>query len=192
MTKITYSLSTGIPPTSSCARRPALALLLQALHLLREPLLRGEEASLHHVLHLRQLAAGLELPAQALEVALEPRHRLAVDGELLALSHQLPGQERRLAPDLVELALQTRDAALEVFPGLLDGLRLAHADEREQQDDRPEAAADAVEEGQAEHLDVAPRAPLHGQSFDGVRKDPRVAMASFQNAGAAMGSPSMG
>ena len=36
------------------------------------------------------------------------------------------------------------------------------------------------------------RALLHGQSREGVMKEPPVAIASFQKAGAAKGSPSMG
>ena len=112
--------------------------------------------------------------------------------ELLALAHQLAGEDGGLAADLEQLALQPRDAALQVLARLLDGPRLAHADEGEEEDDGPEPAADAVEEREAEDLDVAARPAPHGQSFEGVMNEPRVTMASFQNAGAAMGSPSIG
>ena len=53
-------------------------------------------------------------------------------------------------------------------------------DHDEQQDHRTEATADAVEEGEAGHLDLAPCLLPHGQSSDGLMKDPRVERARFQ------------
>src|SRR5262249_26100505 len=63
--------------------------------------------------------------------------------------------------------------------------------EHEQQDDRAEAAADAVEERQAEDLDLA-ALQLHGQSFEGMSRMPSVRRASCQKRCAAGRSPFMG
>ena len=72
------------------------------------------------------------------------------------------------------------DLLLEVLLRLLELDRLAELVQHQQQDDRAEAAADAVEERHAEGLGVAARAPLHGQSFAGLRKPPPVARARRQ------------
>ena len=54
--------------------------------------------------------------------------------------------------------------------------------EHQQQDHRAEAAADRVQEREAENLHVATSEPgaLHGQSLAGLRNEPRVRRASVQ------------
>ena len=91
-----------------------------------------------------------------------------------------------------ELLLEPGEEPREVLLRPLERRRLPHLVEDEEQDDRPEAAAHHVEERQAEDLERPPLPPPHGQALDGVMKEPRLAMASFQKAGVAMGSPSIG
>ncbi len=112
MMNTTYSLSTGMPPTSFCTSvwrsRWAWSRFISSVSIL----LGGEHAAGHDVLHLRQLAAGLELALEAREIALQPGHRHLLGGQLLAFPAQRALQQRRLAADLEDLPLQPGDASL--------------------------------------------------------------------------------
>ena len=194
MTKTTYSLSTGMPPDRRVGRPPVglLLLPLQALHLLGELLLRGEQPPGDDVLHLGELLARRELALDVREVALQAGHLQPLLRDLLLAAAQVAVEDGRLPADRRELLLEPGEKPREVLLRALERRRLPHLVEDEEQDDRPEAAAHHVEEREAEHLERSPLPPSHGQALDGVMNDPRVAMASFQKAGVAMGSPSMG
>ena len=143
-------------------------------------------------MHLGVLGRRRELPFQRGKVPLEPRDPLLRLGELLALAAQLAVEDRGLAADLEQLLLQLGDDLAQILLDLLEEHRLRRLREHEQQDDRAEAAADAVEDRQAEHVEIALLALPHGQSLAGQKYDPRVLSASRQNALAARGSPSIG
>src|SRR5690606_20931126 len=82
------------------------------------------------------------------------------------------------------------DDAGEILLALVQADRLEDLGDHEQQDDRPEAAADGVEERQAEGFRFS-ASPFHGQSSEGARSEPPVRSASVQYAGAELGSPSI-
>ena len=81
-----------------------------------------------------------------------------------------------------EFLLQLQHPPLEVVARLLEHLRLTDLGEHQQQDHRAEAAADRVQEREAEDLHVATSEPraLHGQSLAGLRNAPSVRRASAQ------------
>src|SRR5690606_9377801 len=147
---------------------------LQPSHLLGEPLQCGSQLALVDVQLRRVLLQQRVLPLHAIELPLQLLERhLRVGGEL-ACRDQLPVQLGRVAADLVELFLQHGDQLLQVRLGLFDDHRLGDLAQYEQQDDRPEAATDAVEEREAERLDVAAPSRLHGQSSLTLMKEPPV------------------
>jgi hypothetical protein len=112
ITKMTYSLSTGMPPTvpAGGVRR---GLLQQALHLGRELLVRGHELGLHDVATAASVLLAWNCPRtfvrspciahQPLPLARE------VDDAALQLAVELVG----LAADHVELLLQPLELALQ-------------------------------------------------------------------------------
>ena len=160
-------------------RRVVLAAVLRAeqpLHLLGQVLLRGDELALDVVRHLGVLARGFELPADRAQVATQPRNLQLLLRELDPARLELAVQHLAGAAYLDQFLLQLEHEPLQVLARLLDHHGLAHLGEHEQQDHRAEAAADRVEERQAEHLDVAPAEPRapHGQSLAGLRNEPRV------------------
>src|SRR5439155_3003834 len=61
--------------------------------------------------------------------------------------------------------------------------------EDEDEDDRAEPAANAVEEGEAEDVGLAAADHVSGQDFDGLTRAPRVELASSQKRPGAPGSP---
>ena len=126
------------------------------------------------------------------EVALEPRHLEPLLRDLLLAAPQVAVEDGRLPADRRELLLEPGEQPREVLLRPLERRRLPHLVEDEEQDDRPEAAAHHVEERQAEDLERPPLPPPHGQALEGVMREPRLAMASFQKAVVAIGSPSMG
>ncbi len=171
---------------------PRRSLLLQPLHLLGELLLRGQEAPGDDVLDRGELLARRVAALDPREVAREPRHLEPLLRDLLLSPPQLAVEDGRLPANRRELLLEPREEPREVLLRPLERRRLPHLVEDEEQDDRPEAAAHHVEERQAEDLERPPLPPPHGQALEGVMREPRLAMASFQKAGVAIGSPSMG
>ena len=75
----------------------------------------------------------------------------------------------RLAPDLEQLFFQSSDQPVQGDARLFEGPRLADLGQHEEQDDRSETAADAVQEREAEPLGATTSAPPHGQSPAGLR-----------------------
>ncbi len=100
--------------------------------------------------------------------------------QLLLTGGQIAVQDLRFTPDLIKLFLELRHQAIKIEPCLLERPRLADLGENQQQDDRPETAADTVEKRQAEPLGLSPPSSPHGQSSGGLRNDPPLRMASFQ------------
>ncbi len=100
--------------------------------------------------------------------------------QLVDLALELAIELIGFAADFVQLRFELLQLTAQPRATFLDLNRLAVFREHEQQDDRAEAAADAVEERQAEDLDRATR-ELHGQSFEGISNVPRVARVSIQN-----------
>ncbi len=141
----------------------------------------------------RLLLRGLELAAERAQITAQPRDLALLLRELAPARGDLAGQHLRRASDLLEFLLQLDHPSLEFLAGLLEYDRLSDLGQHQQQDDRAEAAADRVQEGQAERLDVAATEPgLHGQSRAGLRKIPPVRRVSAQYAVGAIGSPSIG
>ena len=127
------------------------------------------------------LGACLVLALDRRQVAAQPREALLLLGQLLDARAQLALEHHGHAANVEDLFLVFHDLRVEVLLRLLELDRLAELVQHEQQDDRAEAAADAVEERHAESLGVAARAALHdGQSFAGLRKPPPVERARRQ------------
>ena len=153
MTKMMYSLSTGIPPTaSSFLRRKPLPE--QALHLVGQRLLCGSQPALQLIGDVRFLLGRVELAAHVAQVALQPRDALLLVRQLDLLRLQVAVQDVALTLDVDQLVLQFQQLLLQVFLRLLD-FRRAHVAEHQQQHDRAEAAGDAVQERDAEDLGFA-------------------------------------
>ncbi len=113
------------------------------------------------------------------EIAGETRNAAPRLLQLVDLALELAIELIGLAADFVELRFQQLQLAAQPRPAFFDLDRLTVFREHEQQNDRAEAATDAVEERQAEDLDGATR-ELHGQSFEGISNVPRVARVSCQ------------
>jgi hypothetical protein len=65
---------------------------------------------------------------------------------------------------------QPYDGGIEIGPGLFDHQGLAEFGENKQQNNGPEGAADAVQEGETEDFDIAAaRAHDQGQSGEGQK-----------------------
>ena len=85
--------------------------------------------------------------------------------------------------DLDQLLLQSFDEGLHVRAGSLDRRGLEQQGDHQQQDHRAKAAGNRVQEGQVQAVGCLAAPSLsHGQSCDGVRKEPRVRMASSPEA----------
>jgi hypothetical protein len=85
-----------------------------------------------------------------------------------------------LLEQIVECGAQVGDGVQELGPDVLQQNRLADLDDDEEQDDRPEPAADAVQEREPDDVGLSASPPSHGQCSDGLRKEPRERMLSAQ------------
>jgi hypothetical protein len=99
------------------------------------------------------------LPRSALR---SPRscESLSSSSDTTICAPELAIQDLGRAANLLELLLELQHLALQILAGLLVRLRLAELAQHEQQDDRPERAADRVEERHAEHGELATRERL--------------------------------
>src|SRR5262249_27007551 len=125
------------------------------------------------------------------EVAGEVRETHLFLLQLFEPALQLAVEQLRLAAYVLQLRVELLNLPVQVLAAFFDLDRLAVLRQHEQQDDRAETAANAVEEREAEHLDGA-TAQLHGQSFDGMSSVPCVKRESAQKRCAAGRSPFIG
>ncbi len=135
--------------------RPACPLLEQALHLGAELLIGGDQLAFRFVRNRGLLAAAGVLPLDVRKVAGQAGKLLplVLQGDLASL--QLPVELVGLATQGIQLSREGAQLAVEILAALLQLHRLADLRQHEQQDDRPEAATDAVEKRQAEDFDLA-------------------------------------
>ena len=162
----------------------ALESRAEALHLLRQALLRGRETALEDVRDRRVLRRGRVAVLEVAEPRAQMRELVALGRQDFRLARELAIQDLALAADGEELLLELRDDAVELLLRVLEGAHVARLRHDDEQDDGAEAAADDVQEGEAERLDLAalgarPRL-AHGQSFAGLIMDPEVFCASCQ------------
>ncbi len=178
-------------PADGSGRRPARPALQEALHLGRQRLIRGHQLSLDDVGDGRVLLAGGILSLDVREITRQARELLLVQIQRCDPAVQLSVELLGFPADQLQLHLQRADLSLEVRLALLELDRLTDFREHQQQDDGSEAAADAVQEREAEYLDVT-AAAHYGQSFDGIMSVPSVSRERCQNRCAACVSPFMG
>src|SRR5690606_22614128 len=105
------------------------------------------------------------------------------------LGIELLVDDGRLPADGEQLLLQLHQRQL--LYGLRRRRRPVLRDQK-QQNDGAKTAGDDVQKRHGGAFYVAPSLLDHGQSLDGLRKDPRVCCDSTQYAAAALGSPSKG
>ena len=72
-----------------------------------------------------------------------------------AFCGQLPVEQHGLPPDFVQFGFHPDDIGPEVRADILDDARLGKLGQDEKEDDGPEGAADAVQEGEAEGVDFS-------------------------------------
>ena len=126
---------------------------LQPDHLFAQALTHDGKRAL--VLELFRLLLGeIVLAAYRLQLALQARQPHRRRGRLLAYRFEFAFEHGRLASDLEEFTLQERDQCLEILLRLLEDHRLVDLAQHQQQNDRAETAADAVEERQAEGFGI--------------------------------------
>ena len=111
MTKMMYSLSTGMPPTDERGVDALRRVLEQALHFRGQRLVRGHELGLDDVGDRRLALARLELAADLRDFAGERRRPLLLDREHLGAPLQLAIEHVGFAAQLEQLALQRRGSA---------------------------------------------------------------------------------
>ncbi len=178
-------------PTDDVRRGPCRAVLEQSLHLCAQRLIRRHQLSFHDIGDSGVLLTRGVLPLYVRQIARQPGKLLPVALQGRDLAVQVPLELRRFATNLVQLHCQRPHLTIEIDAALLELEGLPDLGQHQQQDDRPETAADAVEKGEAEDLDLAPP-PHQGQSFDGISKVPSVSRDRCQKRCAACVSPFIG
>ena len=159
MMKMMYSLSTGRPPIGESSLRRYCAPSSRFISSVRSCCAETSWPSMSFCTSA-SLARGLVLAAHASSGRRAAARSSAAPrraGCCRALSSRF---STSLVPRIsTSSCCSFSSCALQVLARLLDDHRLADLGQHEQQDHRAEAAADRVEEREAEHLDVAPAEP---------------------------------